>query len=62
MIHYKVVNHMDIEIVKKSIYIYKVPQITVQNSISQWLTYLYKGLFIEEYHCSQYKWLKFNTL
>ena len=53
---------MDIEIVKKSIYIYKVPQITVQNSISQWLTYLYKGLFIEEYHCSQYKWLKFNTL
>ena len=41
---------MDIEIVKKYICIYKVPQITVKNSISQWLTYLYKGLLIEEYH------------
>ena len=36
MIHYKVVNHMDIEIVKKYIYIYKVPQITVKNSVSRW--------------------------
>ena len=58
MIHYKVVNHMDIEIVKKYICIYKVPKITVKNSISQWLTYLYKGLLIEEYHCSQYERLK----
>ena len=41
---------MDIEIVKKYICIYKVPKITVKNSISQWLTYLYKGLLIEEYH------------
>ena len=29
VIHYKVVNHMDIKIVKKNICIYKVPQITV---------------------------------
>ena len=49
---------MDIEIVKKYICIYNVPQITVKNSISQWLTYLYKELLIEEYHCSQYKRLK----
>jgi hypothetical protein len=34
MIHYKIVNHMDIEIVKKYIYIYKVSQITVKNSVS----------------------------
>ena len=36
MIHYKVVNHIDIEIVKKYIYIHKVPLITVKKSISQW--------------------------
>ena len=30
MIHYKVVNHMDIEIVRKYNYIYKVLQITVK--------------------------------
>ena len=36
MIHYKVVNHMDIEIVRKYIYIYKVLQITLKYSVSQW--------------------------
>jgi hypothetical protein len=31
------VNHMDIEIVREYIYVYKVLQITVKYSVSQWL-------------------------
>ena len=44
MIHYKVVNHMDIDIVKKYIYIYRVPQITVKNRVSQWFNILIRRI------------------